>query len=55
MSRLLRLGVAAALTAGALLPAAAGAYTCRPYGVEPYTYTLPNGSTAEAYRLTWVC
>ena len=53
--RAVRLGVAAALAACVVLPGAAGAYTCRPYGVEPYAYTLPDGSTVDAYRLTWVC
>ncbi|HEV2891349.1 MAG TPA: hypothetical protein VGX28_13335 [Frankiaceae bacterium] len=54
MTRLLRLGVAAAIVAAAVAPAAAHAWTCSPRGVEPHTYTVA-GHSVDAYDVYWVC
>ncbi|HEX8002167.1 MAG TPA: hypothetical protein VF519_05685 [Mycobacteriales bacterium] len=53
MSRLLRLGAAAALAAGALLSTSASAYTCMPH-VWEHTYSAA-GQEIEAYRVGMVC
>ena len=54
MSRLIRLGVASAIVAAAVVPATAQAWTCTPHGVQPHTYTV-GGQSVDAYSVYWVC
>lgn len=54
MSRLIRLGLAAAALAAVAVPATADAYTCSPRGVEEKTYTVGSVSV-DAYGVKWIC
>ncbi len=52
-TRLIRLAVAGALVTGLVAPAAAGAITCTPRGIEQKG-TVP-GTDVPVYGIYWVC
>ena len=54
MSRLIRVGLAAAAVAAVAVPATSHAYTCSPRGVEEKTYTV-EGHSVDAYGVKWIC